>query len=90
MTPANYWKQVREVVDAFNRCEPGTLRPMMDAARLALPLALARIEELEAALECERPRKEHNDLCALGFDEGQCDCAFGVINRRINTALGKP
>lgn len=115
MTPASYWKQVRE---AEAKATPGpwedrvgnvyTTTPNGDLsdnvadtyhggdsefiaiARTALPLALTRIEELEAVLERERPRKEHNDLCALDFNEGQCDCAFGTINRRIDAALGKP
>lgn len=48
MTPANYWKQVREAYANFKagKCTANDVVVIMAFC----PLALARIEELEAAL----------------------------------------
>jgi hypothetical protein len=118
MTPANYWKQVRE---AEAKATPGpwtdgnypdittedgctaVLNSEMgfvladDAefialSRTALPLALARIEELEAALESSRVsfHDQYCDVNRIRSPHGPCNCWCNEHNARIDTALGKP
>jgi hypothetical protein len=114
MTPASYWKQVREACDKKSpgewwldehngaiRCDTGHVsdndfdegnEEFVLTASVALPLALARIEELEAALESSRVsfHDQYCDVNRIRSPHGPCNCWCNEHNARIDAALGKP